>query len=286
MNKEYIVQSDTKLLEFLFNNIENKSKNNIKSLLFRGNIFINNKNTTQFDYILKKGDIITIKTTKTSSNQLDALEILYEDKDLIAINKKPKLLTIATEKENQNTAFRKVSDYLKIKNINNRIFIVHRLDNDTSGVLLFAKNEKVKQILQNNWDTLVLKRNYIAVVEGNLKKEKGTVRSWLKENKGFMVYSSNKFNDGDEAITNYQLIKKNDKFSLVDINILTGRKNQIRVHMKDIGNIIVGDKKYGSTIDPIRRLCLHANILEFNHPITNKIIKIESKIPTNMKKLV
>lgn len=205
----------------------------------------------------------------------ERLDIIYEDKFIIVVNKPPKLLTVATDKEKERTLFHKVIEYEKKKNKNNKIFIVHRLDQDTSGLVIFAKNEKVKYLLQDNWDSV--KRKYIAVVEGKVVKNSETIKSYLKENNRFMTYSTN--SDGKLAITKYNLLKMSKSYSLLDIEIYTGRKNQIRVHMNDIGHPIVGDRKYGAKTNPLGRLGLHAYLLEFTHPITKKYLKLESNYP-------
>jgi RluA family pseudouridine synthase len=281
---EMMVTNEMGLLDFLFLNIENKSKNNIKSLLKNGNIYVNNKSKTKFDYLLKKGDIVEIKY-KVEVDNNHTIDIIYEDKDIIVINKPEGLLSIATDKEKESTAYSLVSNYLKKKNPHSRVFVVHRLDKDTSGVLLFAKNNDIKEVLQNNWNDLVTIRGYIAIVEGTLSNKEGTIKSWLKENKEKIVYSSNTENDGKEAITNYKVIKSSSNYSMLKITIDTGRKNQIRVHMKDIHHFVIGDKKYGSTVDPLKRLGLHANTLEFKYPITNKILHLEAPIPNIFYKL-
>ena len=213
----------------------------------------------------------------------DKLEILYEDKQIIAVVKPSGLLTIGTDKEKDRTLYRKVSDYVKKQHKSNKIFIVHRLDKDTSGIIIFAKDEKTKRNLQQNWDKTT--RYYIALVEGKVTTS-GTIKNWLKETKTLYTYSSTKKNDGQLAITKYKPILSTKEYSLVDIEILTGRKNQIRVHMKDINHPIVGDKKYGSTKNPIRRMCLHANYLKFKHPITNKEIELKSNYPTIFDRLI
>ena len=212
----------------------------------------------------------------------EKLEILYEDKYIIIVNKPSGLLTIGTNKEKDNTLYRKVSDYVKKQHKSNKIFIVHRLDKDTSGIILFAKQEEIKRKLQYNWDKTT--RKYIALVEGKVKKE-GIIKNYLKETKTLYTYSTND-KSGKLAITKYKPILAKKEYSLLDIEILTGRKNQIRVHMKDISHPIVGDKKYDSKKNPIRRMCLHANYLKFKHPITNKDIVIESKCPIIFEKLI
>ena len=204
------------------------------------------------------------------------LNILYEDKYLLIINKPAKILSVSTNNEKEKTAFHEVYEYIKNKNKRNKIFIVHRLDYDTSGILIFAKNEEVKYLLQNKWDKV--ERCYAAVVCGNVEKQNETIKSYLKETSTLITYSTNK-KDGKLAITNYNKILSNDLYTLLEINIKTGRKNQIRVHMKDIGHPIIGDKKYNSNLNPINRLALHANYIKFTHPITKKDIEIDIDIP-------
>ena len=216
----------------------------------------------------------------------DRLDIIYEDKEIVVVNKPSKLLTISTDNEKEKTLFHKVITYQKKKNKNNKIFIVHRLDKDTSGIVLFAKSEELKRKFQDNWDSLVKVREYVAIVEGAPPKDKGTVRSWLKETKTLLVYSSNRMGDGKEAITHYRKVIGNKQFTMLDILIDTGRKNQIRVHMSDIGCPIIGDKKYNSKYNPIRRMGLHANKLVITHPTTGKEMTFECDIPNNFIKIV
>ena len=213
----------------------------------------------------------------------DKLKILYEDKSIIIISKPSNLLTIGTNKEHNNTLYRKVSEYVKKQHKSNKIFIVHRLDKDTSGIIVFAKTEPVKRILQRNWDKT--KRKYVALVEGKVAKG-DTIKNYLAETKTLKTYITNDKKIGKLAITKYKPIKDNKEYTLLDIEILTGRKNQIRVHMESINHPIVGDKKYNSKKNPIRRMCLHATYLEFIHPITNKRLIIEDKYPNIFDKLI
>lgn len=206
----------------------------------------------------------------------DKLDIIYEDKFIIVVSKPAHLLTIATTKEKERTLYHKVIEYEKKKNKNNKIFIVHRLDKDTSGLVLFAKDEKTKMELQDSWDNV--RRKYIAVVEGKVEKKSGTIKSYLKENNNFITYSTNDKN-GKLAITKYVLLNTSKAYSLLDIEIFTGRKNQIRVHMNDLNHPIIGDKKYGAKTNPLKRLGLHAYYLEFTHPVTKKSIILETKYP-------
>jgi 23S rRNA pseudouridine1911/1915/1917 synthase len=213
----------------------------------------------------------------------DKLDILYEDKSIIVINKPSHLLTISTDNEKEKTLFHKVMLYEKRKNKNNKVFIVHRLDKDTSGIIVFAKDEKVKYKLQNSWEKEV-KRGYVAVVNGKTK-DKDILKSYLAETKTLLVYSTDS-KHGKLAITEYQKLKENKRMTLLKIKIKTGRKNQIRVQLNDNGNSIVGDKKYGeSKFDPLRRLCLHANYLEIIHPVTNKKMVFETEIPKEFIRL-
>lgn len=212
------------------------------------------------------------------------LDILYEDKFLIAINKKSGLLTIATKDEREKTLYHEVSEYVKKQHKSNKIFIVHRLDKDTSGIVLFAKNIEVKNILQNKWEET--KREYVALVEGNVKNNFGTIKSYIAETKTLRSYSTLDKNKGKLAITKYEKIKNNNQYTLLKINILTGRKNQIRLHMSEMNHPIVGDKKYNSKKNPIRRMTLHASKLTFIHPILKKEIIIESKMPKQFEMLI
>lgn len=206
------------------------------------------------------------------------MDILYEDKELLVINKPSGLLTIATEKEKFNTLYHQAREYVKKQNPKNKIFIVHRLDKETSGIVLFAKSEKLKLALQNNWDNLAKNREYVALLCGSPKNKKGTIKNYLKESKTLQVYKTND-KTGKLAITNYEIIKENKEFSLAKINILTGRKNQIRVAMSCLGCPIVGDKKYKAKKNPFRRLCLHASKLELIHPFNKKTYVFEADYP-------
>lgn len=213
---------------------------------------------------------------------MQKLKIVYEDKYLIVVNKPHNLLTIATEKEKLRTLYHEVLTYEQKKHKNNRIFIVHRLDKETSGLVIFAKSQEVKEALQNNWDEV--KRYYVALLEGKVEKS-GEIKSYLKETKTLLTYSSND-KKGKFAFTKYQPLKTQNKFSLVEIQILTGRKNQIRVHMQDIKHPIVGDVKYGSKYNPIKQMCLTAQKLEFIHPITKENLKLEIDTPKEYLELL
>lgn len=222
------------------------------------------------------------KNKKSNNKSKSRLCIIYEDRDIIVIDKPARLLSVSTSREArdlENTAFRMVNDYVKKRHKSNRIFIVHRLDRETSGVMLFAKSEDVKLRLQNNWDSMAIKRGYVAVVEGKVKVNEQKITSRLKQTTTFLVYSSNKEGEGKLAITNYRTLETANKYSLLSLSLETGRKNQIRVHMKDIGHPIAGDKKYGSTTNPLGRTGLHASVLVIKHPVSGKEMTFESAIP-------
>lgn len=204
------------------------------------------------------------------------ISILYEDKEILIVEKKAGLLCVSTEKEKEKTLFHQVYLYIKQKNKHNKIFIVNRLDRDTSGIVVFAKEERTKFALQNNWNEYAKVREYTALVEGVFQKKKGRKISFLKENSAYKTYSAK---EGKKAITDYEVWMENESYSLLKISILTGRKNQIRVHMQELHAPIVGDFKYGAKTNPLNRLCLHANYLKLYHPSKKIWLEISSPIP-------
>ncbi|MDC3415458.1 RluA family pseudouridine synthase [Aquibacillus salsiterrae] len=277
--EKYRVKEPSELLTFLLN-VSNKGRNAVKALLSRGQVLVDDQVISQFNHQLKPNQMVTIiKDTVARNLNFSGLQILYEDNDLIIIDKQSGLLSIASPKEKQLTAYRQLSDYVRSKNRNNRIFIVHRLDKDTSGVMVFAKSEKMKVELQSDWKKVVKERSYMALVEGELSKQAGKVESWLKENSMHKMYSTTEQHGAKKAVTHYQTIQSNGQFSLLELKLETGRKNQIRVHMSDLGHPVVGDKKYGATSNPINRLGLHAKKLVFTHPNTGKLLQFESNTP-------
>ena len=274
--EKYIVKENEILIEFLKKTFSNLSKNSVKSLLHNEKVFVNGNMTTKYNYELNIGDVVEIRE-KVAKN----IDIIYEDKDIIVINKPSGLLTVATEKEKNKTAYHLVMEYLKKKNKNNRIFIIHRLDKDTSGIIMFAKNERAKHLYQDNWNDIVKKRCYYAVIDGKMQNKEGTIKSYLKEN-GNMVYSV-KDRSGKLAITEYKVLKERKNISLLGINLKTGRKNQIRVHMKENKTPILGDLKYGEKSKLINRLALHAYKLELINPVTKKLLTFEVNMPNEFK---
>jgi RluA family pseudouridine synthase len=214
------------------------------------------------------------------------MEILYEDDGLLVVDKPAGLVTVGTDNNKTNTAYYALTDYVRKGNYKsrNRIFIVHRLDQSTSGVLVFAKTPQAKLRLQTEWkDT---EKKYVAVVYGQLAKKEDVISSFLAENKAFVVYSTTDKIKGRLAHTAYKVLKESRQFSLLEINLLTGRKNQIRVHMADIHHPVVGDRKYGKPKDIFRRLALHAKSISFKHPTTGKQMTFETRLPNYFNELV
>lgn len=285
----YEVKESKELLEFLLSTINHKGRNSIKSMLAREQIRVNGIVRTQYDFPLKVGQTVSVLKNNfaKSESELVGVKILFEDKDLIIVEKEANLLTVASNKERENTVYTQLINYAKKVDKRNKVFIVHRLDRETSGILIFAKSEKVQNRLQNDWHNLVKERKYIAIVEGDVTKEAGTITSYLVENeKTLKVFSTRNEKLGKKAITHYKKIDTNGNLTRLEVQLVTGRKNQIRVHMSELGHPVVGDKKYGAKINPMKRLGLHANKIVFVHPMTNELISFESKIPKSFKRLM
>lgn len=277
---QFPVNQPAELLNFLIDKIQGKSRNNIKSLLSHKQIKVGNKVVSQYNHPLNHGDIVTVSATRSNEEKtLVGLKIVYEDRYLIVIEKEPGLLSIATETEKRGTAYSILSDYVKENNAKNRIFVLHRLDRETSGLMMFAKDQETQEQLQYHWERAVTARSYVALVEGEMQQPQDTIVSWLKEGKTFVVHSSPTDNGGMKAITHYRVMKSNRNYSLLSVTLDTGRKNQIRVHMQSIGHPVVGDKKYGATHNPIKRIGLHAIELSFIHPVTNQLLEFTTPVP-------
>lgn len=284
--KEYKVEENSELLKYLIEKLH-FSRNTAKSLLSHKLISIDGAPVSQFDFKLSKGDSLIISKKPIRRKARKDLPIIFEDKDIIAINKPYGLLSVASDKEKSSTAYRMVMDYVQAKDKHNRVFVVHRLDKETSGVLIFAKNEKIKEEFQNDRNDLVTKRGYYAVVEGVMDKKEMHIENYLKMNSLNLMYvSSSKDKNAQKCITEYKVLKENDKYSLLDVNIFTGRKNQIRVTLGSLGHYVLGDDKYGEPENPIGRLCLHAYELDIKNPSTGKLYKLSAKIPEEFEKLL
>ena len=285
------VNRSDELLEFLLKKM-NTSRNNVKNLLSHHMVLVNGSPVSQYNLMLAKDDEVKITKKPITNmprikndikNKKDKpkkvyLDIVYEDDDFIAINKPQGLLSVESDKERE-CAFSYVLEYMQDNDPTSRPFVLHRIDKETSGVLVFAKNVKIHSMLRLKWNELIQTREYYAMVEGTLKEKEGRITSYLKENQNNMVYSTQD-PSGQKAVTDYKVKKENGQYSLLSILIYTGRKNQIRVHMQDLGHPIVGDEKYGYTKNPLKRLGLHASKLEFLHPITGKLISIKAPVPS------
>jgi len=283
---QFKVKQEAELMKFLVENLPHKNRNNIKTMLKKRQVIVNGTAISQFNHVLKPGNVVELsRRPADSALKMPGVVIVHEDEHVIVVNKNAGLLTIATDKEKRDTVYSMLSNYVKAQDRSNKIFIVHRLDRETSGLMLFAKSKEVKDLLQETWTETVGERTYLAVIDGKLDPPEGTHSSYLFESSVFIVYSSQDPERGQHAITNYSTLKTSDDFSLLKVNLETGRKNQIRVHMKDLGHPIIGDKKYGSTSNPIRRLGLHAWVLAFKHPVTGKKFRFETSIPGSFLKL-
>lgn len=282
----FIVREPDELMKFLIIQLPHKNRNNIKTLLKKREVLVDGKAITQFNYLLKPGQKVELFTSPAPrTRQMRGINVVYEDNDLIVVNKNAGLLSMATDKEKRNTVYRMLSSYVKEDDKNARVFIVHRLDRETSGLMIFAKNREMQELLQESWKQTVQERSYLAVIDGQLDPAEGTVSSYLFESKAFIVYSSQDPEKGEKAITHYKTVKSNEYYSLLKINLETGKKNQIRVHLQDLKHPIIGDKKYGSSSNPIGRLGLHAWVLAFTHPRTNENLRFETSIPGSFLKL-
>lgn len=283
---QYKVSESIELFDFLVEKMPQASRKTIKNMLTHGQVSVNDKTVTQYNTKLSAGQMVSIskqKVNKFKAN-LKGIDILFEDEAIIVINKADGVLSMTGKNPSELTAYRQLTDYVKEMNPRHRVFIVHRLDRDTSGVMVFAKTEQIKETLQKNWHTAVKERKYTAMVEGVVNERPGTVSSWLTEGKTLKVYSAPFDNGGKHAVTHYKKIQGNRHFSLLEVQLETGRKNQIRVHMEEIGHSVVGDKKYGARQNPLKRLGLHATTLVFKHPVSNEVVSFSAPVPVGFMK--
>lgn len=279
------VSEEAMLLPFLVGQLKHKSRDNIKSLLRHKQVWVEGQAVSQFNQVLYPGQEVVIKKDRGPDESLRKyFSLVYEDDHILVIDKQAGLLSISAGSEHV-TAYSLVSRYLKQQDPANKVFIIHRLDRDTSGLLMFAKSEAVQTFMQKAWLTNVRERTYFALVEGRVEQSTGIIRSYLNETKAFVMYSSQDPEKGELAITHFKTLKCSDNYSLLEVNLETGKKNQIRVHMQDIGHSIAGDKKYGAAGNPIGRLGLHAGVLAFLHPVTGIPLRFESKVPAAFLRL-
>ena len=300
-------------MEFLISKMGGMAKSSVKQLLGQRRVKVGNVVQTRHDFALKAGDIVTVSSGRGNSQLTHPkLKIVYEDDDLIVVNKQPGLLTVAaTPGSSETTAYSILRAYVKKQNARAGIYVVHRLDRETSGLLVFARSEELQHYMRQYWRELVTERTYIALAEGILEPREGKITTWLTEDKrNAVVYSSPVDDGGDIAITNYKVLKTSNSgtslnspylqivpsgkelstinYQLVELHLETGRTNQIRVHLASKGCPVVGDRKYGhgNESSPIDRLCLHAKVLEFIHPVTEKKVRFESPVPKEFNRVL
>lgn len=286
--QEIKVDQPAQLLDFLVQKEVRKSRNAVKSLLAHKQIKVNGKLITQFDFELKAKDKVSVMKYDQSRKEkrLKGLKIVFEDDDLLVIEKEAGFLSVATDKEKSRTVYNSLNEYVKKKDKKARVYVLHRLDREVSGLMIFAKDMELQDIFQKNWDNLVPKYSYMAIVEGRPNPKNGTVTSWLTENKNFVMMSSLIDNGGLKSVTHYKTQKSKGGYSLLDFDLETRRKNQVRVHMQQIGHPIVGDKKYGALNNPIKRIALHAGGLILKHPRTGELLEFKAGIPKAMQILI
>ena len=291
------VKEEAQLIDFLLAKMGNMARSSVKQLLGQRRVKVGNAVQTRHDFVLKPGDVVTVSSGRGNSQLTHPkLKIVYEDDDLIVVNKQPGLLTVAAKPgSSETTAYSILRAYVKKQNARAGIYVVHRLDRETSGLLVFARSEELQHYMREYWRELVTERTYIALAEGVLEPREGKITTWLTEDKrNAVVYSSPVDDGGDIAITNYKTLKTSSvdipgnrdsgipkQYSLVELHLETGRTNQIRVHLASKGCPVVGDRKYGhgNEYSPIDRLCLHAKVLAFIHPVTEKTVRFESPVP-------
>ena len=294
------VEAATELMPFLLSKLGGMTRTSVKQLLSQRRVTVNAGIQTRHDTPLKPGDLVNILQGRGNVElRHPKLRIIYEDDALIVVEKKNGLLTVPyNPKSSEMTVLSILKDYVKKQSRKANVYVVHRLDRETSGVLVFAKSPELQEYMRTYWRQLVSKRTYVALVEGRLEKKEGTITSWLTEDQQtLMVYSSQTDNGGQKAITHYKVVKESampsaeqdlaTEYSLVELNLETGRTNQIRVHMQSIGHPVVGDRKYGNGNEssPVDRLCLHAKVLEFIHPMTEKKVRFEAAAPKEMLRM-
>lgn len=279
------VDRDVQLLEFLIEEA-GQSRSKIKATLQGRGIKVDGKCVTQFDFALRPGMVVAVSMTKKNNEGLKSryVKIVYEDRWLVVVEKNIGILSMAAGHSSLNVKS-VLDDYFHKSRQKCRAHVVHRLDRDTSGLMIYAKDMETEQILERNWHDIVYDRRYIAVLSGEMENDEGTIANWLKDNKAYVTYSSPVDNGGKYAVTHYFTHNRTTEHSLVEFKLETGRKNQIRVHSADMGHPVCGDVKYGNGDDPIHRLCLHAFLLCFHHPVTGEPMEFETPVPSQFRML-
>ena len=281
----YSVDEAAPLLEWLLRNL-GESRSKVKATLQGRGIKVDGKTVTQFDYPLQPGMKVAVSKTKRNQQSFKSryVKIVYEDRWLVVIEKNIGILSMAAGHSSLNVKS-VLDDYFHRSRQKCTAHVVHRLDRDTSGLMVYAKDMETEQLLEHNWHQIVYDRRYVAVVSGEMEQDEGTVRNWLKDNKAYVTYSSPVDNGGKLAITHWHVLDRTTDHSLVEFQLETGRKNQIRVHSADMGHPVCGDVKYGNSDDPLHRLCLHAWLLCFTHPVTGERMEFQTPVPTAFRQL-
>ena len=281
----YTVEEDAQLLDWLIANLKGLSRNKVKDTLHGRGIKVNGKIVTQFDYPLTRGMKISVsKSKKNDTFKSRYVNLVYEDPYLVVIEKKPGILSMAAGHKSLNVKT-VLDDYFRQTKQRCTAHVVHRLDRDTSGLMVYAKDMQTEQTLEHEWHNIVYDRRYVAVVSGEMEEDEGTIANWLKDNKAYVTYSAPVDNGGKYAVTHFHVLDRTTEHSLVEYKLETGRKNQIRVHSADMNHPVCGDVKYGNGDDPIHRLCLHAYMLHFFHPVTRARMEFETPIPSQFRML-
>lgn len=285
--QNYHVDTGSGLLAFLYSVMPDRKKTSVKSLLKYGQVMAGGEVTTRFDHPLSPGMTVSVNHTRPFVVFYNRrIKLVYEDDDIIVINKGYGLLSMGNDKIREGTAYSILREYIKMKDPRNKLFIVHRLDQHTSGLMVFAKSTEAKERLQHNWNNMVLRRQYVCVVEGKVSPAEGIVKTLLAENTQHQVYVTDDPETGKPAMTRYKTLKSANGYTLLEVELETGRKNQIRVHMKHLGNPVAGDRKYGAKSSPINRLALHAMTIRFVHPVTGKLMDFSTPVPAPFQSMV
>ena len=281
---QYVVDREAPLLDWMLSVLPG-SRTKIKAILQGRGIKVDGKQITQFDFPLKPGMKVSVsKSKKNDTFKSRYVNIVYEDRWLIVVEKKVGILSMAAGHSSLNVKS-VLDDYFKRTRQKCTAHVVHRLDRDTSGLMIYAKDMQTEQLLERDWHGTVYDRRYVAVVSGEMEEDEGTIANWLKDNAAYVTYSSPVDNGGKYAVTHFHTLKRTTEHSLVEFRLETGRKNQIRVHTSDMGHPVCGDIKYGNGDDPLHRLCLHAYVLCFYHPVTGKPMEFETPIPAQFRSL-
>ena len=285
---EFTPPADARLLDFLYQAMPDRKRTTVKDYLRHRQVMVDGNVTSQWDTPVGPASLIRVNTSREFQTLANPrLHIVYEDDDIIVVNKGYGLLSVGTDTKREGTAYSILRDYVKRVNPRNKLFIVHRLDQHTSGLMLFAKTEQAKETMQHNWNNMVLERRYVAVVEGGAPEPpEGQVRTLLAENSEHVVYVTDNPAEGREALTEYCTLAARGNYALLELELATGRKNQIRVHMQHIGHPIAGDRKYGAKTSPIHRLALHARTLRFVHPVTRRDMNFSTPVPAAFRKMI